>query len=99
MSNTPLPIPRKNILITAAAAAVVIAAAIFTIWKYSQADTVNAGNTAFAKYIEGYTTGVISREGTVRVRLATQVNTLHQPNQEESRKLFDLSPSVKGKTY
>ncbi len=99
MSNTPLPIPRKNILITAAVAAVVIAAAIFAIWKYGQADTVNAGNTAFAQYIEGYTTGVISREGTVRVRLATQVSTLHQPNQEESRKLFNLSPSVKGKTY
>ncbi|WP_257669866.1 alpha-2-macroglobulin family protein [Parapedobacter tibetensis] len=89
----------RRIAIIAAVGVLIIAVVAFAIWKYSQAKSVNADNTAFAKYIEGYTTGVISREGTVRIRLASQVNSVQQTNQEESRKLFSISPSVKGKTY
>ncbi len=89
---------RKTLWI-AAAGVLVIAIIAFLIWKSGQARPTNADNVAFAKYIEGYTTGVISRESTVRVRLASQVNTLQQAHEEETRKLFTVSPSVKGKTY
>ena len=98
MNKAYLPLSRKTTLI-AVAGVFVIALIAFAIWKYSQAKSVNADNTAFAKYIEGYTTGVISREGTVRVRLASQVSTFQQTNEEESRKLFTIQPSVKGKAY
>src|SRR3546814_8743201 len=67
--------------------------------SYSQSNTVNANNTAFAKYVESYTAGVVSRESTVRVRLASQVSTFQQTNQEDSRELFSINPGVKGKAY
>src|SRR3546814_17491757 len=67
--------------------------------SYIQSNTVNANNTAFAKYVEAYTAGMVSRESTVRVRLASQVSTFQQTNQEDSRELFSINPGVKGKAY
>lgn len=90
---------RITLIVSAVASVIVIVAVTFLIWKYRQVHTVNADNPAFAGYIEGYTTGVIPRESTIRIRFADQVNTLNQPNQEEHRKLFTLNPSVKGKTF
>jgi uncharacterized protein YfaS (alpha-2-macroglobulin family) len=54
---------------------------------------------AFSKYIESYTTGVISKESPIRIRLASQVQVTHQQNEQLSEDLFDLSPTVKGKAY
>lgn len=68
-------------------------------WQCRPAPAVNTGNTAFARYIEGYTAGVVSRESAVRVRLAAQVNTVQQTNEPDKRELFTLYPKVKGKTY
>lgn len=99
MSKAALFTSRRTIIVSAVIGVIVIAAIAVSIWKHNRSQRVNAGNPAFAEYIEGYTTGVISRESAVRIRFASQVNTLHQPNQEERRKLFTISPSVKGKTY
>jgi uncharacterized protein YfaS (alpha-2-macroglobulin family) len=54
---------------------------------------------AFSKYIESYTTGIISKEGTIRIRLASEVQTSHEQNGQLNDNLFDFSPSVKGKAY
>src|SRR5690606_28562113 len=89
---------RKSTLIAAGGVIIVIIIALL-LWKYSQSNTVNANNTAFAKYVEAYTAGVVSRESTVRVRLASQVSTFQQTNQEDQRKLFSIDPNVKGKVY
>lgn len=89
---------RRTALIAVAGVAFVTIVAFLT-WQCGSVDKPNAGDIAFAKYVEGYTTGVVSREGSVRVRLASQVNSVQQTNQEESRGLFHFSPSVKGKTY
>ncbi|MGV3764232.1 alpha-2-macroglobulin family protein [Parapedobacter sp.] len=89
---------RKTTLIAAGGVIIVIIIALF-LWKYSQSNTVNANNTAFAKYVEAYTSGVVSRESTIRVRLASQVSTFQQTNQEDPRKLFSVNPHVKGKVY
>lgn len=89
---------RKTTLIAMAAAVIILVIALF-IWKHNQLHVVNANNTAFSKYVEAYTTGVVSRESTIRVRLASQVSTFQQTNQEDSRQLFSIGPSVKGKTY
>ncbi len=97
MNNANLGSARKTTLI-AAAGILVVALAAFLIWRQYRTDAVNAGNAAFAKYIEGYTTGVVSRESTVRLRLASQVNTFQQTNEDETRNLFTIRPSVKGKT-
>ncbi len=89
---------RKTTLIATGGVIVVIIIALF-LWKYGQTNPVNANNTAFAKYVEAYTSGVVSRESTIRVRLASQVSTFQQTNQEDSRQLFSINPHIKGKTY
>lgn len=91
--------PRRTFSQIPVSGLILIAILMALIGGCNQSKQTNAQNTAFAKYVEGYTTGVISRESAIRVRLAAQVNTLQQTNQEESRQLFSLSPSVKGKTY
>ena len=52
---------------------------------------------AFAKYVEAYTTGVISKTSSVRVQLAADAATTHTVGQPVNDKMFELSPSVKGK--
>ena len=91
--------PARRTTLIAAAGVVVVAIIAFLVWKYSQSTAINADNAVFARYIEGYTAGVVSRESSVRIRLAAQVNTFQQTNQEDNRGLFAISPSVKGKTY
>jgi uncharacterized protein YfaS (alpha-2-macroglobulin family) len=53
----------------------------------------------FSKYIESYTTGIISKESPIRIRLAGDVQTTHEQNEALSDKVFDFSPSIKGKAY
>jgi uncharacterized protein YfaS (alpha-2-macroglobulin family) len=54
---------------------------------------------AFSKYIESYTTGIVSKENTIRVRFASQVQTTHVQSEAIADELFDFSPSIKGKAY
>ncbi len=52
----------------------------------------------FAKYIDAYTSGTISKKSNIRVHLASAVSTVTDLGQT-SDKIFDFSPSIKGKTY
>ncbi len=54
---------------------------------------------AFSKYIEGYTSGVISKAAAIRIRLAAEVPATHALNEALKDPLFSFSPSVKGKAY
>ncbi len=54
---------------------------------------------AFSKYIESYTTGIISKESTIRIRLAGDVQISHEQNEALGDNVFDFSPSIKGKAY
>src|ERR1700761_3577921 len=54
---------------------------------------------AFSKYIESYTSGIISKDGTIRIRLAGDVPTTHVQNDKLPDNAFDFSPSIKGKAY
>ncbi|HWK98442.1 MAG TPA: MG2 domain-containing protein, partial [Parapedobacter sp.] len=92
-------IPARKTTLIAAAGVIIVVIIAFFLWRYNQSNVVNANNTAFAKYVEAYTAGVVSRESTVRVRLASQVSTFQQTNEEDNRKLFSINPGVKGKTY
>ncbi|WP_236652688.1 alpha-2-macroglobulin family protein [Chitinophaga vietnamensis] len=56
-------------------------------------------NPAFAKYIEAYTAGIISKQSAIRVHLAGQVNVTHTQNEPLEKQVFDFSPSIKGKSY
>src|ERR1700749_620118 len=93
--ETPLPY-RKRPIIAAATIILVIIAAFFI---YQLRHKKNDVAPAFSKYIESYTTGLISKEGTIRIRLAGQVPTTHVQNDQLPDGLFDFSPAVKGKAY
>ena len=54
---------------------------------------------AFSKYIEAYTSGVISRKSTIRVQLAVDAQVSHTLNETLKEELFSFSPSVSGKAY
>ncbi|UYQ92238.1 MG2 domain-containing protein [Chitinophaga horti] len=54
---------------------------------------------AFAKYVEAYTTGIISKQSPIRIQLAGQSSEPHAQNEEVNVDLFDFSPSIKGKAY
>lgn len=56
-------------------------------------------DAAFGKYIESYTTGVISKQSTIRIKLAGEVQVAHAQNEQLKDGIFDFSPSIKGKAY
>jgi uncharacterized protein YfaS (alpha-2-macroglobulin family) len=51
---------------------------------------------AYSKYIDAYTSGVISKTSSIKIQLASDASTTH-PTGETTEALFELSPSVKGK--
>jgi hypothetical protein len=53
----------------------------------------------FSKYIEAYTSGVISKKNTVRIQLTSDISTAHTINETIKEELFEFSPSVDGKAY
>jgi hypothetical protein len=53
----------------------------------------------FSKYIEAYTSGVISKKSSIRIQLAVDAVTTHALNEEVKTELFDFSPSLNGKAY
>ena len=52
---------------------------------------------AFSQYIDAYTTGIISKTSSVRIRLAGTTGSVHTVGQPVTENLFHFSPSVKGK--
>ena len=75
---------------------------LFSVILFSNSCKNNHGkwidvDPGFAKYVEAYTTGVVSKTSSVRIQLATDAPATHTVGQAVSDELFDLSPSVKGK--
>jgi uncharacterized protein YfaS (alpha-2-macroglobulin family) len=70
-------------------------AAFFLLRKDKAADY----NQAYARYVEAYTSGTISKKSFIRIQLAGQVKTMGEIGKPDERDLFSFSPSVKGKTY
>ena len=53
----------------------------------------------FAKYIEAYTSGVVSKKSTIRIQLATDAAATHTVNENIKEELFEFSPAVEGKAF
>ena len=83
-------------LITFGAFLTLVIVIIFIIFHHNQKTGIDPG---FSKYIESYTTGEVSKETTIRIRLAGEVQTTHTQNEALSDNVFDFSPSIKGKAY
>jgi uncharacterized protein YfaS (alpha-2-macroglobulin family) len=56
-------------------------------------------NPAFSKYIEAFTSGIISRKNSIRVQLSSEMNTVHSINEALDETLFSFSPRLSGKAY
>ncbi|MDO3643086.1 alpha-2-macroglobulin [Mucilaginibacter sp. L3T2-6] len=70
-----------------------------TIFIIARSHKKTAIDPGFSKYIESYTTGIISKGSTIKIRLASEVQVSHEQNTELSDKVFSFSPSIKGKAY
>lgn len=55
-------------------------------------------HSQFAKYIDAYTSGIISKKSYIRVHLANSVSNTADLG-ETNKDLFDFSPNIKGKAY
>jgi len=75
---------------------IILVLALFAIFHHRQKPGIDP---AFSKYIESYTTGIISKESTIRIQLAGEVQTTHEQNETLSDDIFNFSPSIKGKAY
>jgi uncharacterized protein YfaS (alpha-2-macroglobulin family) len=87
---------KRSFIAIAVCAGALLLGSIYFIFHRKHATVVDP---AFSKYIESYTSGIISKEGTIRIRLAGQVPTTHVQNDKLPDNVFDFSPSIKGKAY
>ncbi|RZK22541.1 MAG: hypothetical protein EOO43_09490, partial [Flavobacterium sp.] len=85
--------PTIKVIIIGALVLLAIVAGYFLLKKNKKQD-----HTQFAKYIDAYTSGIISKKSYIRVHLANSVSNTTDLGETE-QKLFAFSPSVKGKTY
>ncbi len=56
-------------------------------------------NPGFAKYIEGYTSGIVSKNASIKIQLSGQVKTLHRNNEPLEKGILQFSPDIPGKAY
>ena len=84
----------KKYIIIGFLAIITASAAAFFFTRKKQQD-----NQAYAKYIESYTSGTISKKSFIRVHLASAVKSLSDLGKPDEREIFDFSPSIKGKTF
>ncbi|MFH2094284.1 MAG: hypothetical protein ABIJ16_01185, partial [Bacteroidota bacterium] len=58
---------------------------------------VNSDNPEFVKYISMYTSGVISKKSTIIIKITDDLATKVDQEKADPEKLFEFSPSIKGK--
>jgi uncharacterized protein YfaS (alpha-2-macroglobulin family) len=54
---------------------------------------------AFSRYINAYSSGVVSKKTTIRIQLAADAGVTHSLNETIKESLFRFSPRVEGKAY
>ncbi|MDQ6889865.1 MAG: hypothetical protein M3Z56_06280, partial [Bacteroidota bacterium] len=52
----------------------------------------------YSQYIDAYTSGIISKTSSIKIKLAADASTTHPLGVVADKSLFDFSPSVKGKS-
>jgi hypothetical protein len=85
---------RLLVLIAGLVAAAMLGLTVFSKIKSSSAE--KATNPAFGAYINAYTSGIISKESTIRILLTNEIETPIEIGKAIDKKLFDFSPSIKG---
>jgi len=96
MKPSPYLINARKRLIAVAVIFVIFVTTVVLLVKHQHKTSINP---AFSKYIESYTSGVISRSSAIRIKLSGEVQTSHAQNEPLEDGIFSFSPSVKGKAY
>ncbi|MGZ3871573.1 MAG: alpha-2-macroglobulin family protein, partial [Mucilaginibacter sp.] len=86
----------RQALISFGVLIILLTLAVFMIFRHRQKPGVDP---EFSKYIESYTTGMISKGSTIKIRLASDVQVGHEQNAPLSDDIFSFSPAIKGKAY
>lgn len=95
MENTgKTPSNSKKYILIGVLAAIIAGAGYFIFKKKKHQD-----NQAYAKYIESYTSGTISKKSFIRIHLASAVKNLTDLGKPDDRELLDFSPNIKGKIF
>ncbi len=95
-SNTPSFQKNNKALIVGILIAGAAIAAFFVLMKPKKAADYNQ---QYAKYIEAFTSGTVSKKSFIRIHLAAQAKTLSDIGTPDNRDLFSFSPSLTGKVY
>ncbi|MFL9484721.1 alpha-2-macroglobulin family protein [Chitinophagaceae bacterium LWZ2-11] len=77
----------------------VLFALIVAISACSSKKKIASIDPEFAKYINTFTSGVVSKKATIRIQLTGDATTTHTLNEAVKENLFSFSPSVSGKAY
>ncbi|MFO7828517.1 MAG: hypothetical protein R6V23_07850, partial [Bacteroidales bacterium] len=56
-------------------------------------------NPGFSEYISAYTSGVISANSTIRIRLSGQLEQDIEPGTHVNSELFTFNPKISGKSF
>lgn len=76
---------------------VAIVFALVFIGSCKQKEKLIPVDNAFSQYIDGYTSGTISKTASIKIQLATDASTTHPLGEAVDKKLFSFSPSINGK--
>ena len=91
-------LPWKKIAIGVVALGIIAFGIFYFTNSASKKPSASYINPAFGEYITSYTAGVVSSGSTIRIILSKDAVDSSAMGQETSVKLFDFSPSIKGKT-
>ena len=88
-------IMNRKMMFTLTALAVIGIVSIPFLKKSGNSSFAEKVNPAFSEYISGFTSGYVSKQSTIRILLATEVNgvELNTPIEEN---LFEFSPNIEG---
>lgn len=87
---------KSSYLVAGALAVALVAAAGYYTYNHFRK---HVADPAFKAYITAYTSGTISRESNIRIRLAVDAVKESELNTAVPQSLFDFSPSVKGNAF
>jgi uncharacterized protein YfaS (alpha-2-macroglobulin family) len=88
---------RKTKIIAGIVVAIGIIAIVLLIIRNQRKHEVLKINPAFAKYISAYTSGLISSESTIKIRLASDFANPEDIGKPVDATLFKFSPAINGK--
>ena len=86
--------PTVKVIVICVLVIVAAVAGFFLLRKNKKQD-----NSLYAKYIDAYTSGTISKKSPIRVHLTNSTKNIADLGQADEREIFDFSPNIKGKTY